>query len=92
MVPIPGLSPQIVVGLPIVLFMLIVALGQPYFGALSERSGHRRTMIYGAVISAVGFATTALSVTVFDLLLWRSLCALGYALVFVSAQGLIRCV
>lgn len=89
MVPIPGLSPQIVVGLPIVLFMLIVALGQPYFGALSERIGHRRTMIYGAGIAAVGFATTALSVTVFDLLLWRSLCALGYALVFVSAQGLI---
>lgn len=89
MVPIPGLSPQIVVGLPIVLFMLIVALGQPYFGALSERIGHRRTMIYGSVIAAVGFATTALSVTVFDLLLWRSLCALGYALVFVSAQGLI---
>ncbi len=89
MVPIPGLSPQIVVGLPIVLFMLIVALGQPYFGALSERIGHRRTMIYGAAIAAAGFATTALSVTVFDLLLWRSFCALGYALVFVSAQGLI---
>lgn len=89
MVPIPGLSPQIVVGLPIVLFMLIVAIGQPYFGALSERIGHRRTMIYGAAIAAVGFAATALSVTVFDLLLWRSLCALGYALVFVSAQGLI---
>jgi len=89
MVPIPGLSPQIVVGLPIVLFMLIVALGQPYFGAMSERIGHRRTMIYGAAIAAAGFATTALSVTVFDLLLWRSFCALGYALVFVSAQGLI---
>ncbi len=89
MVPIPGLSPQIVVGLPIVLFMLIVACGQPYFGALSERRGHRRTMIIGAAIAAVGFAATALSVTVFDLLLWRSLCALGYALVFVSAQGLI---
>lgn len=89
MVPIPGLSPQIVVGLPIVLFMLIVALGQPYFGSLSERIGHRRTMIYGAGIAAVGFAATALSVTVFDLLLWRSFCALGYALVFVSAQGLV---
>ncbi|MCX7058860.1 MAG: MFS transporter, partial [Proteobacteria bacterium] len=89
MVPIPGVSPQIVVGLPIVLFMLIVALGQPYFGALSERIGNRRMMIYGAAIAAAGFATTALSVTVFDLLLWRAFCALGYALVFVSAQGLI---
>jgi len=89
MVPIPGLSPQIVVGLPIVLFMLIVALGQPHFGAFSERIGHRRTMIYGAGIAAVGFVATALAFNVFDLLLWRSVCALGYALVFVSAQGLI---
>lgn len=89
MVPIPGLSPQIVVGLPIVLFMLIVALGQPYFGALSERRGHRSTMIWGAGIAGFGFVATSLAYNVLDLLLWRSVCALGYALVFVSAQGLI---
>lgn len=89
MVPIPGLSPQVVVGLPIVLFMLIVALGQPYLGAMSERIGHRRMMIYGAAIAGAGFVLTSLAYNVFDLLLWRSLCALGYAMVFVSAQGLI---
>jgi MFS family permease len=48
LVPIPGLSPQLVLGLPIALFMLIVALGQPYFGVLSERWGTRRTMFTGA--------------------------------------------
>lgn len=87
LVPIPGLSPQIVVGLPIVLFMLIVALGQPHLGAICERIGHRRAMIYGAGIAAVGFAATALAGNVLDLLLWRSLCAVGYAMVFVAAQG-----
>lgn len=87
LVPIPGLSPQLVLGLPIALFMLIVALGQPYFGVLSERWGTRRTMFTGAGIAAAGFVASALAVSVLDLLLWRSLCAVGYAMVFVAAQG-----
>ena len=87
LVPIPWLSAQMVVGLPIALFMLIVALGQPYFGVLSERWGTRRTMFTGAAIAAVGFVASALAATVLDLLLWRSLCAVGYAMVFVAAQG-----
>jgi predicted MFS family arabinose efflux permease len=89
LVPIPGLSTEIVVGLPIVLFMLIVALGQPYFGAYSARLGHRRAMMIGAGIAAVGFAASAMASTVLDLLLWRSLCAVGYGMVFVAAQGFV---
>jgi MFS family permease len=87
LVPVPWLSPEIVVGLPIVLFMLIVALGQPLFGTLSERVGNRRAMLVGAVVAAVGFAACAMAVSVLDLLLWRSLCALGYGMVFVAAQA-----
>jgi MFS family permease len=67
--------------------MLIVALAQPYLGAFCERIGHRRAMIYGACIAGLGFLATMLAVTVLDLLLWRSFCAIGYALVFVAAQG-----
>jgi MFS family permease len=87
LVEIPGLSPQVVIGLPIMLFMLIVALGQPYLGSWSERVGRRRAMLIGASIATVGFAATAFSINLYDLLLWRSLCAVGYAMVFVAAQG-----
>ena len=87
LVAIPGFSPQIVIGLPIMLFMLIVALGQPYLGSWSERVGRRRAMLIGASIATVGFAATALAFNLYDLLVWRSLCALGYAMVFVAAQG-----
>jgi len=87
LVPIPGLSPQIVVGLPIALFMLIVALGQPYFGVLAERWGTRKTMLCGAAVAAAGFVASAMAHSVLDLLLWRSLCAVGYAMVFVAAQA-----
>jgi MFS family permease len=85
--PLPWLSPEIVVGLPIVLFMLIVALGQPFLGAYSERVGNRRAMTIGAVIAAAGFCASAFASNVLDLLLWRSLCAVGYGLVFVAAQA-----
>lgn len=87
LVPIPGLSPEIVVGLPIALFMLIVAIGQPFLGAYSERVGNRHTMLIGAGIAAFGLAATAFAASVLDLLVWRSLCALGYAMVFVAGQA-----
>jgi MFS family permease/HAMP domain-containing protein len=87
LVAIPGLSPQVVIGLPIMLFMLIVALGQPYLGGWSERIGRRKAMLIGAAIATVGFAGTAVAANLYHLLLWRSLCAVGYAMVFVAAQG-----
>jgi MFS family permease len=87
--PVPGISPQIVVGLPIALFMLIVAIGQPFLGVHCQRVGCRRTMLLGAGIAAVGFAATALAHSVVDLMLWRSLCALGYAMVFVAGQAFV---
>jgi predicted MFS family arabinose efflux permease len=87
LVPVPWLPAEVVVGLPIALFMLIVALGQPFLGAWSQRVGNRHAMLVGAAIAAFGFAASAFAASVLDLLLWRSLCALGYGLVFVSAQG-----
>ena len=87
LVPVPGVSPQIVIGLPIALFMLIVAIGQPWLGAWSERAGRSKAMLIGALLGAVGFFATALAVNLLDLLVWRSLCAVGYAIVFVAAQG-----
>src|SRR5260221_6937186 len=48
---IPGISSQLVIGRPIMLFMLIVALGQPYLGSWSERVGRRKAMLVGAVRS-----------------------------------------
>lgn len=87
LVPVPGLSPQIVIGLPIALFMLIVAVGQPFLGAWSERIGRRRAMLTGALFGTIGFAATAFAHNLLDLLLWRAICALGYGMVFVAAQG-----
>jgi MFS family permease len=87
LVPLPGIAPEIVVGFPIALFMFIVAIGQPFLGVYCERAGYRKTMMIGAAVAAAGFVASAFAVNVLDLLLWRSLSALGYAMVFVSGQG-----
>lgn len=87
LVPLPGISPQLILGLPIALFMLIVAIGQPFFGLWCERVGHRRAMLTGGAIAAVGFVGSALAFNVLDLLAWRSLCGVGYGMVFVAAQS-----
>lgn len=87
LVPVPGISDQVLIGLPIALFMLIVAIAQPFLGVRTERVGHRRTMLWGAVIASAGFLLSAMAHSVLDLLIWRSLCALGYAMVFVAAQS-----
>ncbi len=89
MTPVSWLAPQVVIGLPIALFMLIVALSQPFFGVLCERQGHKRLMLIGATIAALGFLGTASSGSVWDLMLWRSLCAVGYAMVFVAGQAFV---
>ena len=87
LVPVPWLSPEIVIGLPIALFGFIVAIAQPSLGRYCERVGKRRAMLLGAAIAAFGFAGSALAGSVLDLLLWRSVCAVGYALVFVAGQA-----
>jgi MFS family permease len=87
LIPLPGISPQMVLGLPIALFMLIVAIGQPFFGLWCERVGHRRAMLIGGAVAAAGFAGSALAYNVLELLAWRSLCGMGYGMVFVAAQS-----
>jgi MFS family permease len=44
-------------------------------------------MMVGAGVAAFGFIASAFAGSVLDLLLWRSLCALGYGLAFVAAQS-----
>ena len=85
----PWLTPDLVVSLPITLFMLIWALSQPSGARFSERWGRARVFLAGALIGAVSLAMTAFAATLYDLLLWRCLTALGYGLVLITAQGIV---
>ncbi len=85
--PVPGLSEEAVLGLPIAVFMAVVALIQPPAGYWSERVGRRTTFITGAVLSCIGLAMTGFAGDLYQLLLWRVMVAAGYGIVFVACQG-----
>lgn len=87
--PLPGLSETMAMGLPIALFMLLVAVFTPFAGAWVDRFGARRTLLVGTLPAVAGFAGTAAAQSLPDLLVWRAACALGYAVMFIGAQGFI---
>lgn len=86
---IPWLTPDVVVSLPITMFMLIWALSQPGGARFSERWGRSRAFLAGALLGSVSLAMTAFAGSLFDLMLWRCLTALGYGLVLITAQGIV---
>ncbi|HKJ87928.1 MAG TPA: MFS transporter, partial [Gammaproteobacteria bacterium] len=87
--PMAGVSESVVIGLPISIFMLVWALSLPFAGQWSDRRGRRLVFMVGAVITSLGLVLTGLSQNLWQLLLFRSLTAAGYGMVFISAQGYI---
>jgi predicted MFS family arabinose efflux permease len=88
-VPIPGLSPELVVSLPMIAFLIVVALAQPLLGTVTEQLGRRRSLMAGAVLGLAGYAGSALAGDLIGLTLARAVSGLGFAFVFVSAQGFV---
>lgn len=84
-----ALPADIAIGLPIAVFMLVVALGQPVLAVWSERVGTRRALQIGALTAALGLAGSALAASLPAFVAWRALGGLGYAMVFVAGQGFV---
>lgn len=72
---------------PLVAFLVVVALCQLPFASLSLRLGRRRGLMGGAAVAAVGYALSGMTTDFWVFTLARVLSALGFALVFVSSQG-----
>lgn len=87
--PIGGLSPEVVISLPMVVFLAIVALAQPILGTVTERAGRRRSLMTGAALGAAGYVATAFAYDLVGLTLARAITAVGFAFVFVAAQGFV---
>ncbi|OOV87760.1 MFS transporter [Oceanospirillum linum] len=85
--PIAGLSPTMVVGLPISVFMLVWALSLPVAGQWSDSVGRKKAFMVGAGLTAVGLLLTAWCDNLWQLLIVRSITAVGYGVVFITAQG-----
>ncbi|USD99220.1 MFS transporter [Vibrio sp. SCSIO 43133] len=74
---------------PISLFMLVWAISLPFAGYWSDKLGRRKALIIGGLVITVGMVSTSLCNTLSAMLLSRTITALGYGLVFISAQGFV---
>lgn len=81
------LSPNLFASLPLVVFLAVVALLQWPLAAWSERFGRRPGFVLGALLGAAGLALAAALSGYAALVAARLLGAVGFAMVFVSAQG-----
>jgi predicted MFS family arabinose efflux permease len=81
-----GASTSLLVSLPIVVFMIVVALGQPLSTGVIARFGRQRTLVVAVLLSCLGFVISA-STPGFELLLvGRLIGGASYALIFISVQ------
>ena len=84
-----GLPKGVVIGLPISLFMLVWAIAMPWAGVWCDRVGYRQAFGIGAAVTTAGLVLTAFAGSIVEIMLWRSLTAVGYGAVFVTAQAYI---
>lgn len=87
--PLPdiGIPRDILVGSPISVFMLTWAIALPFAGTWSDGVGRRASLAAGAGMTAFGLMLCFLANSLVFFLLCRAIVAIGYALVFVSAQS-----
>ena len=77
---------NVLISLPITLFMLLWTITIPFVGFLCDRFGYRKTFCLGAAIAMLGLILTALTTRLFDVIMWRSLTAIGYGFVYLTTQ------
>ncbi|GAB5375716.1 MAG: hypothetical protein AcusKO_21780 [Acuticoccus sp.] len=87
--PMLGLSVELVIALPIIVFMAVVAFMQPTLNGWTEQLGRRRSLCMGALLAGAGYLGTAYAGDMAQILLSRTITAFGFAAVFVSSQGFI---
>ncbi len=73
--------------LPLVVFLAIVAITQIPFANASKRLGRKEGFVIGGLLAVVGFAICAFASDLSVFTGARVLTAIGFSLVFVSAQG-----
>ena len=87
--PILGLPKEFVIAMPIIFFMLVYAMSQPFSGIWANIASKRKIFITGALISTVGLVGSGFAITVLDFLVWRMMTALGYGMILIACQGYI---
>jgi len=90
--PNPWFDKDIMVGLPISVFMFVIAAVTPFAGRWVDRWGNRRLFFCGLVPALAGYLGCAVASSVYEIIFWRGVTALGYAIITISCQGYIAAI
>ncbi len=85
--PVPGLSYEAVLGLPISAFMFFMASATPVSGGWADRIGGRRLFLLSLIPTLVGLLGTGFAQTFGQLITFWSLNAVGYAMATIACQS-----
>lgn len=84
--PMWGLSREVLMGLPISVFMLSVVFSMVLGGNWSDRVGWYKPLVFGVVVNGIGLLLTAFTQNMIQLLVFRCFTAIGFGVVFISGQ------
>ncbi|WP_282096199.1 MFS transporter [Epibacterium ulvae] len=83
---------DIMMGLPISAFMFVIAVFTPFAGKLVDRFGNKTLFLFGLLPAVSGYLICFLAQSANDILLGRSITAVGYAVITISCQSYIAAV
>jgi predicted MFS family arabinose efflux permease len=83
---------DIMMGLPISAFMFVIAVFTPFAGRLVDRYGNKTLFMAGLVPAIAGYLICFLAASANDILIGRSMTAVGYAVITISCQSYIAAV
>lgn len=82
----PALSYEMMISLPITLFMVATFVATLFAGNLTHRLGCSRLFLIGAGCAFAGYCGTFLSGSYTELIIWRCLNGVGYGLIFNACE------
>lgn len=86
------LSQEVIVGLPISVYMGTIAIATPFAARWADQYGARLMFMIGLFPAVVGYVLCALAPDALFLVLGRGVTAFGYAIITISCQGYIAAI
>lgn len=83
---------DIMMGLPISAFMFVIAVFTPFAGRLVDRFGNKTLFMAGLVPAIAGYMLCFFAASANEILIGRSMTAVGYAVITISCQSYIAAV
>ncbi len=81
------LSGDVLIGLPITLFMIAAMIATPLGGGFVDRVGVKKVFLVGIAAATAGFIGNFYTQDYYDLVAYRVLTGIGYGLVFIASES-----